>query len=66
MPEINKPLAYRVSIIESERGWGQRLDEEKYFNSEVEAKAFCVEYNRQNNKEQVPDWYMYASYDGKL
>ena len=51
---------YRVDIIESERGWGQKVDDIKFFDSEDEAKAFVRDYNKDNNLPQVPDWYMYA------
>ncbi len=57
---------WRVDIIESERGWGQRTDEIKFFDSEDEAKEFVVEYNKENNKPVVPDWYMYASSPQKV
>ncbi|MDD3412551.1 MAG: hypothetical protein PHY47_00980 [Lachnospiraceae bacterium] len=50
----------RVIIIESERGWGQKVDEVKYFKNYSDAEAFCIDYNKDNNKNSVPDWYMYA------
>lgn len=65
MPEI-KVNAYKVNIIESERGWGQKIDEVKYFDNEVEAKSFVREFNSKNDKPYVPDWYMYAEYCGKV
>ena len=54
----------KVIIIESERGWGQRIDETKYFDSKKEAEEFCKEYNKDNNLPYVPDWYMKAEYVG--
>jgi hypothetical protein len=51
----------RVQIIESERGWGSKVDEVKYFDTQEEAKAFCTNYNKDNNLATVPDWYMYAT-----
>lgn len=56
--------AYRVDIIESERGWGQKVDEVKYFDTEPSAKEFCKNYNARNNENRVPDWYMRADYVG--
>lgn len=50
----------KVIIVESERGWGQKIDEVKRFPSREEAETFCAEYNKQNDKDHVPDWYMYA------
>lgn len=61
MARINAPgPIWRVDIIESERGWGQKLDESIYFDNEPEAAQFVKEYNARNNKPTVPDWYMYA------
>jgi len=51
---------WRVDIIESERGWGQKVDEVKFFDDETEANEFVEEYNSHNDKPYVPDWYMYA------
>jgi hypothetical protein len=56
--------SYRVDIIESESGWGQRVDESKYFSGPDSLKAantFIEKYNKQNNLPSAPDWYMYAS-----
>ena len=55
---------YRVDLIESERGWGQRTDETVYFtgpNSKKEAVNYVNEYNSHNTATSVPDWYMYAT-----
>ena len=52
---------YRVDIIESEAGWGQRIDERKDFDSREEANEFVENYNKSNNLPQTPSWYMYAS-----
>lgn len=66
MPRIQAPAAaYRVDIIESERGWGQKVDESIYFDNEVEARQWADDYNRKhNNLDYVPDWYMRAEYVG--
>ena len=66
MPEIKIPKAYRVDIIESERGWGRKIDETKYFDDETEAKEFCVKYNSKNPPGPAPDWYMQAEYVGRV
>jgi len=50
----------QVYIFESERGWGQRVDEVKEFPTREEADAFVEEFNRHNDLPEVPDWYMYA------
>ncbi len=51
----------KVLIIESERGWGQKVDEVKTFATYEEGQRFCSEYNEKYNPPgPVPDWYMYA------
>ena len=67
MAQIAKPVAYRVDIIESERGWGSKLDETLYFDNEEEARQYVADYNAKYNTSQgVPDWYMVAEYCGKV
>lgn len=55
-----KPEKIKVWIIESERGWGQRVDQQIFFDTYEQAIAFCREYNAQNKEDSAPDWYMYA------
>lgn len=62
MEDIMKTI---VHIIESERGWGSKVDEVKEFDTREEAVLFCREYNAGNNMPQVPDWYMYATIAGQ-
>lgn len=52
---------WMVDIIESERNWGQRVDERKEFHDLEKAKKFVKEFNSENKEDTVPDWYMYAS-----
>ena len=52
---------YKVYIIESERGWGQKVDEVREFQTLAEAKEFVTKFNSKNTEENVPDWYMYAT-----
>lgn len=66
MPEITKPVAHRVNILEYERGWGSRIDEVKYFDNEPEARAFVVKFNSKNTASTAPDWYMIAEYRGQV
>lgn len=51
---------WAVNIIESERGWGQRVDETRMFDDYDEALDFVEKYNAENNLPYVPDWYMFA------
>ena len=64
--EVKKQILFKVNIIESERGWGSKIDETKYFDNHQEALDFVKTYNSKNNLEQVPEWYMYASYEGQI
>jgi hypothetical protein len=49
-----------VHIIESEAGWGQRVDDVKEFDTRELAKKFVDSFNNENTEQQVPSWYMYA------
>lgn len=67
MARITVPSAYRVDIIESERGWGSKVDESIYFDNQAEAVKYADDYNNKyNTAKEVPDWYMYARYAGKV
>ncbi len=50
----------KVYIIESERGFGQKIDEVKEFDTLELAETFVTEFNSHNTEEKVPDWYMRA------
>ena len=66
MPQIKPPKAFRVDIMEYERGWGSRLDESIYFDNEDEAKKYAFDYNKKyNTAPSAPDWYMVAQYVGR-
>jgi hypothetical protein len=59
--EVKKPKAVTtVQIIESERGWGQKVDATHYFDDREAAEAFCKDYNKDNKPGPAPDWYMIA------
>lgn len=67
MAQIKLTTAYRVDIIESERGWGSKIDETMYFDNEAEARKYARDYNdKYNTATEVPDWYMRADYVGKV
>lgn len=67
MPRVNLQDMYRVDIIESEAGWGSKIDESIYFDNEPEARAYVEEYNQKHNPPgPAPDWYMIAQYVGKV
>lgn len=60
MAEIKLNAVWAVDIIESERGWGSKIDETKLFDSKESADAFVKEYNKANTADVAPDWYMAA------
>jgi hypothetical protein len=66
MAQITRPTAYRVDIIEYERGWGSKVDETLYFDNEEEARKVCDDFNAGNTAKTVPDWYMVAEYRGAV
>lgn len=67
MPRVKLQDMYRVDIIESEAGWGSKIDESIYFDNEPEARAYVKEYNQKHNPPgSAPDWYMIAQYVGKV
>jgi hypothetical protein len=66
MTQITPPKAYRVDIVEYERGWGSKIDETLYFDDEQEAKDYATNYNKKHNTAPTaPDWYMAAQYSGR-
>jgi hypothetical protein len=51
----------KVAMIESEAGWGRKIDEIKEFDTQDEAVKFVTEYNKKYNNEPVtPSWYIKA------
>lgn len=55
---------HKVTVIESERGWGSKVDEVKYFETREEAQEYVRIFNSKNTAPVAPDWYMYAEYNG--
>jgi len=51
---------YRVDFWEHERGWGRRIDFQKFYDSKEDALNAIKEFNAQNTESTVPDWYMLA------
>lgn len=58
-------VKYRVTVIESERGWGQRYEYEDFDTYEA-AAAYRDQVNAYNITPGVPDWYMAAEQEIKL
>lgn len=51
----------QVIITEYERGWGQRVDDIEYYDSDEAALKRIKEFNANNTENTAPDWYMSAS-----
>ena len=52
----------KVYIIESERGWGQKVDETLEFDTKELAEKYVSDYNgKYNTEDSAPSWYMYAT-----
>ncbi len=52
---------FRVDVIESERGWGQKVDETRHFKTYEEAADFRDSVNAQNTEAEVPAIYWRAT-----
>ena len=66
MTQQNPIRDHRVDILEYERGWGSRVDESIYFDTEQEARDYATTYNKTHNTAPTaPDWYMVAVYAEK-
>jgi hypothetical protein len=66
MARIDRPVGYRVDLIEYERGWGSKVDETLYFDNELEAREYERSFNAKNTAKTAPDWYMIAEYRGSM
>jgi hypothetical protein len=60
MAEVYGTGPWRVVVIESERGWGQKVDMYRRFATEEEALAYQRDFNKTNPPGLAPDWYMQA------
>lgn len=60
-------IKHKVVLIESEAGWGQRVDEVLHFDTETEAREYVKDYNDNwNPPGPAPSWYTVASYSGQV
>jgi len=58
-------LAVKIAVIESEAGWGAKIDDWMVCLSVEDAKAFEKEFNSKNTESSAPDWYMMAEGEPK-
>lgn len=50
--------AVKIPVIESERGWGRKVDDYMVCLTTEDATKFKEEFNSKNTSKTVPDWYM--------
>lgn len=53
-------MPFKVTLLEFERGWGRRVDDEVYFNEIHHADEYVKNFNAKNTDATAPDWYMIA------
>jgi hypothetical protein len=58
-------VKYKVCVIESERGWGQKREYE-YFDTVEEAIKYRDRINSYNIAPSAPDWYMVAEQEIRI
>lgn len=58
---MNKNIAYKIEVIESEKDWGSKIDDYMVCLSIEQVLEFKREFNSYNDKPTTPDWYMYAN-----
>jgi len=51
-------LAVKIAVVESEAGWGRKIDDWMVCKSVEDAELFRTEFNSKNTSKSVPDWYM--------
>lgn len=51
-------LAVKIPIIESEAGWGRKIDDWMVCLTNEDAKCFEEEFNSKNTSANAPGWYM--------
>ncbi len=53
-------LVILVPVIESEAGWGSKVDDHMVCLTVESANDFVKEFNAKNTAKTTPKWYMYA------
>lgn len=51
-------IAIKVPVIESELGWGRKIDDWMVCIDHDDAENFKEEFNSKNTAVNTPDWYM--------
>ena len=58
-----KNLAVRIAVVESEAGWGRKIDDWMVCLTVEDAMLYEKEFNSKNTADSVPDWYMQVEGD---
>lgn len=58
-------MKYRVTLLESERGWGQNIWTED-FDTMEEAQRRIWSVNAENTSDTAPDYYVMADNDVEI
>ena len=68
MAEVKVTQAlYKVELTEYDSFSGSKPWETKFFDNEAEARKWATDYNNEhNNLDYVPEWYVVASYVGRI
>lgn len=60
-------IVHLVNEVESESGWGSRIDEQHLFPTKELALEFVKSYNQEyNSSPVVPDYYIIQEYKGEV
>ena len=55
--------AFKIAVIESEAGWGRKIDNYMVCLSLEDIESFRTEFNSKNDSDSTPDWYMQVEGD---
>ncbi len=58
--ENRQNTAVKIAVIESEVGWGRKIDDWMICQSVEDAENFRAEFNSKNLESTAPNWYMQA------
>lgn len=60
---MTKLAASKIAVIESELGWGRKIDDYMVCLTQEDSLKFKKEFNSENTDETTPDWYMVCEGD---
>lgn len=60
MSEVKLNAVARVDLFGSERGWGSKIYDSKYFTGWDEALQYVKDFNSKNTETEVPEYYTVA------